>query len=94
MVLEEVEMTCTEVAEILTDPYGLTKKEQRLLAYLLEEGNSRKIGDVCKALKTTPRTLLYKTQRSLNKKLDQIPESEGQAVILKRRKSDEEVKEA
>ncbi|WP_161488000.1 hypothetical protein [Paenibacillus glacialis] len=61
VILEEVEMTCTEVAQILTDPYGITKKVQRLLAYLLDDDNSRKISDVCKALKTTARTLLYKT---------------------------------
>ena|GEM_PF-4128987 len=82
-------MTCTEVAQILSGPYGLTKKEQRLLAYLLDDDNSRKIGDVCKALKTTARTLLYKTQPSLNKKLDQIPVSESKTVTLKRRINDE-----
>lgn len=46
----------------------LTKKEKRLAEYIEKDG-SLKIGDVCKALKTTPRTLLGVTLPGLRAKL-------------------------
>ncbi|WP_179089291.1 hypothetical protein [Paenibacillus odorifer] len=33
--LNDLEMTCEEVAKTLAGPYRLNKKEKRLLAYLL-----------------------------------------------------------
>ena len=65
-------MTCQEAAEEIAKEYGLTKKEKDLLAYLLDDEKSKNIGDICRALRTTPRTLLGKTKPSLNRKLDQI----------------------
>ncbi|MEK4047561.1 hypothetical protein NSU18_28545 [Paenibacillus sp. FSL H8-0048] len=51
--LHDLEMTCEEVAVELAGPYRLNTKEQRLLAYLLDDNKSKKIGDICKALKIT-----------------------------------------
>lgn len=45
----------------------LTAKEQRLADYILK-GGSNNIGDTCRALHTTPMTLLGKTIPSLVKK--------------------------
>lgn len=50
----------------------LNKKERRLFDYLLDENNSRKIGDICKALHTTSWTLLSKTQPNLERKCDEF----------------------
>ncbi|NLB52066.1 MAG: hypothetical protein GX808_03915 [Syntrophomonadaceae bacterium] len=41
----------------------LNAKEKRLFYYLADESNSRTIGHICKALHTTPSTLL-KTKNS------------------------------
>jgi hypothetical protein len=38
-----------------------TAKEHRYLEYASNKNNSLNIGDMCKALKTTPRTLIGKT---------------------------------
>jgi hypothetical protein len=78
----ELSMTCSQVAEILGNKYGMKAKEKALLAYLLDDSKSRNIGDMCRALKTTARTLLSKTQPELTKKLDLIPNSDGPAVTL------------
>lgn len=71
--LKDLEMTYQEAAEEIAKEYGLTKKEKDLLAYLLDHENSKNIGDICRALRTTPRTLIGKTKPSLDRKLDQIP---------------------
>lgn len=81
-VAEELEMTCEEVAATIGKEYGLNKKEQRLFAYLLDDNNSKNVGNICKALKTTPMTLIGKTKPSLDKKLDQISDSDGPEVKL------------
>ncbi|MED1948975.1 hypothetical protein [Brevibacillus centrosporus] len=83
MSLKELEMTCEEAAEEIAKEYGLTKKEKDLLAYLLDDEKSKNIGDICKALRTTPRTLLGKTKPSLNRKLDQIPNYEEDEPAVK-----------
>lgn len=70
--LQDLEMTCEEVAAELAGPYRLNKKEQRLLAYLLDDGKSKKIGDICKALKTTAWTLLRKTRPELERKIEAV----------------------
>lgn len=49
----------------------LTAKEKRLLDYLVEceeQGRTATVGDVCRACKTTVRTLLGKTLPSLDEK--------------------------
>ncbi|WP_340394905.1 hypothetical protein [Paenibacillus sp. FSL E2-0177] len=66
--LKDVEMIVAEIA----GPYRLNKKEQRLLAYLLDESKSKNIGDICKALKTTPITLCTKTKPQLERKIDAV----------------------
>lgn len=81
-IAEELEMTCEEVATTIAKEYGLNKKEQRLFAYLLNDNNSKNVGDICKALKTTPMTLIGKTKPSLDMKLDQIPDNDGPEVKL------------
>jgi DNA-binding MurR/RpiR family transcriptional regulator len=51
----------------------LSKKEQRLADYYIEcseKGTNPTIGEICKAVKTTPFTLLGKTQPSLRNKLN------------------------
>lgn len=83
MSLKELEMTCQEAADEIAKEYGLTKKEKDLLAYLLDDEKSKNIGDICRALRTTPRTLLGKTKPSLNKKLDQIPNYEKDEPAVK-----------
>lgn len=85
-------MSCQEAAEEIAKEYGLTKKEKDLLAYLLDDEKSKNIGDICKALRTTPRTLLAKTKPSLDRKLDFIPdhEEDGPAVKLVREKTGRE----
>jgi hypothetical protein len=70
--LKDVEMTCEEVVSEIAGPYRLNKKEQRLLAYLLDESKSKNIGDICKALKTTPITLCTKTKPQLERKIDAV----------------------
>ncbi|WP_189026109.1 hypothetical protein [Paenibacillus albidus] len=70
--LDDLEMTCEEVAETLAGPYRLNKKEQRLLAYLLDDNKSKNISDICKALKTTTWTLLSKTKPELERKIDAV----------------------
>ncbi|WP_342435934.1 hypothetical protein NSS79_20645 [Paenibacillus sp. FSL L8-0436] len=70
--LRDLEMTCEEVAETLAGPYRLNKKEQRLLAYLLDDSKSKNIGDICRALKTTAWTLLSKTKPELERKIDAV----------------------
>lgn len=67
-----MEMTCEEVAVTLAGPYRLNKKEQRLLAYLLDDSKSKNIGDICRALKTTARTLIGKTKPDLERKIDAV----------------------
>ncbi|NOU82517.1 hypothetical protein GC101_26995 [Paenibacillus sp. LMG 31459] len=67
--LKDIEMTYGEIAATLAGPYRLNKKEQRLLAYLLDDSKSRRVGDIRKALKTTSRTLLGKTRPELEKKI-------------------------
>jgi hypothetical protein len=44
-------------------------KEKRLFYYLADESNSRNIGDICKALHTTPKTLLM-TNHTMQQKID------------------------
>ncbi|WP_409175498.1 hypothetical protein [Brevibacillus fortis] len=85
-------MTCQGAAEEIAKGYGLTKKEKDLLAYLLDDENSKNIGDICKALRTTPRTLIGETKPSLVRKLDLIPdhEEDGSVVKLVRAKTGEE----
>jgi hypothetical protein len=46
----------------------LNAKEKRLFYYLADESNSRTIGHICKALHTTPSTLL-KTKNSMYQKI-------------------------
>lgn len=49
----------------------LTAKEKRLLDYLVEceeQGRTPTVGDICRACKTTVRTLLGKTFPSLEEK--------------------------
>ncbi|WP_143191977.1 hypothetical protein [Paenibacillus helianthi] len=70
--LEDLEMTCEEVASTLAGPYRLNKKEQRLLAYLLDDSKSKIIRDICKALKTTTWTLLGKTKPELIRKIEAV----------------------
>ncbi|MEK4882653.1 MULTISPECIES: hypothetical protein [Paenibacillus] len=70
--LKDLEMTCEEVATALARPYRLNKKEQRLLAYLLDDSKSKNIGDICRALKTTAWTLLGKTKPELERKIDAV----------------------
>ncbi|MEK4880146.1 MULTISPECIES: hypothetical protein [Paenibacillus] len=70
--LNDMEMTCEEVAVTLAGPYRLNKKEQRLLAYLLDDSKSKNIGDICRALKTTARTLIGKTKPDLERKIDAV----------------------
>ncbi|MEK4196002.1 hypothetical protein NYE59_23195 [Paenibacillus sp. FSL L8-0323] len=70
--LNDMEMTCEEVADTLAGPYRLNKKEQRLLAYLLDDSKSKNIGDICRALKTTARTLIGKTKPDLERKIDAV----------------------
>jgi hypothetical protein len=70
--LNDMEMTCEEVADTLAGPYRLNKKEQRLLAYLLDDSKSKNIGDICRALKTTARTLIGKTKPDLERKIDVV----------------------
>lgn len=70
--LNDLEMTCEEVAAELAGPYRLNKKEQRLLAYLLDDSKSKNIGDICRALKTTARTLISRTKPELEKKIDAV----------------------
>lgn len=70
--LKDLEMTCEEVAITLARPYRLNKKEQRLLAYLLDDSKSKNIGDICRALKTTAWTLLSKTKPELERKIDAV----------------------
>jgi DNA-binding MurR/RpiR family transcriptional regulator len=51
----------------------LNKKEQRLADYYIEcseKGINPTIGEICKAVKTTPFTLLGKTQPNLRNKLN------------------------
>lgn len=62
----------------------LTKKEQ-LLADLLEKTptESLNIGETCKALKTTPLTLLNKTIPGLHKKLEAYA-SEAQVAAARK----------
>ncbi|MNW38173.1 hypothetical protein D3C74_152320 [compost metagenome] len=64
-----MDMTPEEMAATLAKEYGLNRKEQRLLAYDLDDSKSRNIGDMCTELKTTPFTLLGKTRPSLNQKM-------------------------
>lgn len=70
--LNDLKMTCEEVVETLAGPYRLNKKEQRLLAYLLDDSKSKKIGDICTALKTTAWTLISKTKPELERKIDAV----------------------
>lgn len=70
--LNDLEMTCEEVAAEIAGPYRLNKKEQRLLAYLLDDSKSKKIGDICRAIKTTAWTLLSKTKPNLERKIDAV----------------------
>lgn len=49
----------------------LNAKERRLYDYLSDPNNSRNIGDICRALHTTPWTLLYKTKPNMDRKLYQ-----------------------
>ncbi|MEK3867975.1 hypothetical protein MHH60_31445 [Paenibacillus sp. FSL H7-0716] len=70
--LKDLEMTCEEVVSEIAGPYRLNKKEQRLLAYLLDDSKSKNIGDICKALKTTARTLIGKTKPDLERKIDAV----------------------
>lgn len=70
--LNDLEMTSEEVAAELAGPYRLNKKEQRLLAYLLDDSKSKIIRDMCKALKTTTWTLLSKTKPELERKIDAV----------------------
>jgi len=81
--LKELEMTAQEAAEEIAKEYGLTKKEKDLLAYLLDDEKSKNIGDICRALRTTPRTFLGKTKPSLNRKLYQIPNYEKDEPAVK-----------
>ncbi len=76
-------MTPQEAAEEIAKEYGLTKKEKDLLAYLLDEKKSKNIGDICRALRTTPRTLLGKTKPSLDSKLDRILDHEEEKSAAK-----------
>lgn len=46
-----------------------TAKEQRYVDYMANESNSRNIGDICRALHTTPRTLLGKTAPEVDRKI-------------------------
>lgn len=64
-----VQLVCESVAGYLTKRHGLNKKEQQLLAYLLDDSNSMNIGDVCRSLKTTTMTLLTKTRPGLFRKV-------------------------
>ncbi|MEK5028715.1 hypothetical protein [Paenibacillus sp. FSL M7-1046] len=70
--LEDLEMTCEEVAATLAKPYRLNIKEQRLLAYLLDDSKSKNIGEICRALKTTAWTLLSKTKPELERKIEAV----------------------
>lgn len=78
--MTENDMTPEEVASTLKAAYGLTKKEERLLAYQMGNPGKRNIGEVCKILKTTPMTL-FKTKASLDEKmrapLEQVRRSQG-----------------
>ncbi|MFF2016237.1 hypothetical protein [Paenibacillus sp. NPDC058177] len=70
--LKDLEMTCEEVVAEIAGPYRLNKKEQRLLAYLLDDCKSKNIGDICRALNTTARTLIGKTKPELERKIDAV----------------------
>ncbi|MFF2907932.1 hypothetical protein [Paenibacillus sp. NPDC057934] len=70
--LNELKMTCEEVAASLAKPYRLSKKGHRLLAYLLDDSKSENIGHICKALNTMPRTLIGKTKPGLVRKIDTV----------------------
>jgi hypothetical protein len=47
----------------------LNTKEQRLFDYISNEDNSRNVGDICRALHTTPYTLLSKTLPGMKAKI-------------------------
>jgi hypothetical protein len=64
-----LQLVCESVAGYLAKHHTLNKKEQRLLAYLLDDSNSMNIGDVCRSLKTTTMTLLTKTRPGLFRKV-------------------------
>lgn len=63
------QLVCESVVAYLAKRYALNKKEQQLLAYFLDDRPSPIIGDICRALKTTPRNLLSKTQPELFRKV-------------------------
>jgi len=50
----------------------LSVKEFKLFMYLAVESNSRNIGDICKALHTTPLTLLSKTKPNMERKFEEF----------------------
>lgn len=64
-----MQLLCENTASFLAKTHGLNKKEQRLLAYFLNDSNSPIIGDICRTLKTTVWTLLSKTQPELLRKI-------------------------
>lgn len=66
------QLLCESVASYLAKRHALNKKEQRLLAYMLDDSNSVIIGDICKSLKTTTLTLLTKTRPELFRKIGDI----------------------
>jgi hypothetical protein len=57
----------------IPDPLSkrFNKKEQRLFDYLADKNNSRRIGDICKALRTTAWTL-SKTQEKIERKCEEF----------------------
>ncbi|WP_410770994.1 hypothetical protein [Fontibacillus sp. BL9] len=66
------QLLCESVASYLAKRHALNNKEQRLLAYMLNDNNSAIIGDICKSLKTTTLTLLTKTRPELFRKIGNI----------------------
>lgn len=63
------QLVCESAASYLANKHSLNKKEQRYLAYMLNDNNSMIIGDMLKELKTTVITLLGNTRPSLFRKL-------------------------
>lgn len=63
------QLVCEIAASYIAKKHSLNKKEQKYLAYMLNDNNSMIIGDMLKALKTTGIIMLGKTRPSLFIKL-------------------------
>ncbi|MCY7484421.1 hypothetical protein [Paenibacillus alvei] len=81
MITCEIKMTCDEVAAITAKSLGLTKKEERLISHLLDDGKSKRIEDVCRETGISLRAIV-RVKKSLEKKLDTLPDGDGSEVTL------------